>query len=112
MVEVAEALVLQQAVWLEEGATIQEALVTRVGGDTHLQIYYVLTGQVRLLCDDKGEQLPDGSAGGGEDGHGGGRGAKPARGEGCLQVEVPQCDVQSLGKEAILCKRLTKPSTK
>ena len=31
---------------------------------------------------------------------------------GTLQVEVPQCDVPSLGKEALLCKRLTKPSSK
>ena len=29
-----------------------------------------------------------------------------------VQVEVPQCDVPSLGKEALLCKRLTKPSSK
>ena len=29
-----------------------------------------------------------------------------------VQIEVPQCDVRPLGKESLLCKRITKPAPK
>jgi len=86
MVEVAEFLVEQEATLLEEGASVRESLVTRenMASSVMVRMYNFLNVPLEAVR------------------------TSTAAGE----VEVPQCDVPSLGKEALLCKRLTKPSSK
>jgi len=86
MVEVAEFLVEQEAALLEEGASVRESLVTRENMASSVMVRMHNFLNVPL------EAVRTSTAAG--------------------EVEVPQCDVPSLGKEALLCKRLTKPSSK
>merc|ERR550532_3781993 len=86
MVEVAEALVEQEAALLDEGASVRESPVTRenIASSVMVRMHNFLNVPLEAVR------------------------TSTAAGE----VEVPQCDVPSLGKEALLCKRLTKPSSK
>ena len=113
MVEVAEALVEQEAALLEEGASVRESLVTRVSllgiilTPSLFQENMASSVMVRMhnFLNVPLEAVRTSTAAG-----------EVSKGKALLlsllQVEVPQCDVPSLGKEALLCKRLTKPSSK
>lgn len=86
MVEVGEVLVDQEATWIKEGTSLKESQATRANfsSSVTVKVTNFLTSPLAAVR------------------------TTTVAGE----IEVPQCDVPSLGKEAVLCVRLTKPSTK
>lgn len=86
MVEVAATFINDQEKYIEDGRSVQEAMELRetFGSSVTLKVS-------NFLKDPLSAVRTSTKAG---------------------EIEVPQCDVHPLGKEALLCKRITKPSTK